>query len=194
MTSVLHKGVGLLTGSVLLLSLICQAQQPAVHLQPTNTVGPRTLEKPTETSVVRGYLEAWRTMDAAFSGNRPELLQDWFIGGAKDKLAAAVRGQQQNKLSSAYEDRSHNLQILFYSPEGLSIELVDDVEYEVEVRENGQSQGKQNVHASYVAILTPTETRWKVRVFQAISDAGEGRASDAKGADSVQGKVQGAGQ
>jgi len=169
-------------------------QEPAVHLQPTNTVGPRTLEKPTETSVVRGYLEAWRTMDAAFSGNRPELLQDWFIGGAKDKLAAAVRGQQQNKMSSAFRVRSHNLQILFYSPEGLSIELVDDVEYEVQVRENGQSQGSQNVHARYVAILTPTETRWKVRVFQAISNAGEGWTSDAKGADSVQGKVQGAGQ
>ena len=56
--------------------------------------------------------------------------------------------------------------MVFYSPEGLSIQLLDEVEYDVEVRKGDHSLGSEHVRARYVAVLSPTESQWKVRVFQ----------------------------
>jgi hypothetical protein len=57
--------------------------------------------------------------------------------------------------------------LVFYSPEGLSIQLLDTVEYDVQVLDHGKLQTTQHVRAHYVAVMTPTEVRWKVRIFQA---------------------------
>jgi hypothetical protein len=62
------------------------------------------------------------------------------------------------------------LQILFYSPEGLSIELADTVEYDVQVFDRDKSIGTEQVRTRYIVVLTPTETRWRVRIFQSQSE------------------------
>jgi hypothetical protein len=70
-------------------------------------------------------------------------------------------------MQTRYRDGAHDIQIVFYSPEGLSIQLVDTVEYDVQILDHEKIQATQHVRARYVAVLTPTEVQWKVRVFQA---------------------------
>jgi len=139
----------------------------AVRLAPTESVGPRPLEKQTETAVTRDYLQAWRSMSDALDQNRTDLLNQDFIGTAKEKLADTIREQANLGIHTRYRDGAHDLHLVFYSPEGLSIQLVDTVEYYMEVLDRDKVLAAQHVRARYVAVLTPTEIRWKVRVFQA---------------------------
>ncbi|MFY9559344.1 MAG: hypothetical protein WAQ52_03850 [Terriglobales bacterium] len=133
------------------------------------SVGPRSVEKQTQSSVVRDYLQAWQTLGSALSQNRTDLLDGYFVGIAKEKLADTIREQQSLGIQTTYRDQSHDLQVVFYSPEGLSIQLVDNVEYDVEVRDHGKTVGTQHARTRYVAVLTPTESKWKIRVFQSGS-------------------------
>jgi hypothetical protein len=73
-------------------------------------------------------------------------------------------------ISTRYLDQTHDLQIAFYSPEGLSIQLVDNVEYDVEVLDQGKVQGTQKMRGRYVVVMTPAEVRWRIRVFQGGPD------------------------
>ncbi len=70
-------------------------------------------------------------------------------------------------MQTRYRDTGHRVRLTFYSPEGMSLQLLDTVDYEVEIVDHGKVLSRQPVRARYVAVLTPTEVRWKVRVFQA---------------------------
>jgi hypothetical protein len=157
----------LIVCSVFAAIFVLGSDQPAVRVEPTDSVGPRALEKQTETGVIRDYLQAWRSLSAALEQNRAELLDPDFVGAAKDKLADTIREQAKLGIQTRYRDSAHDLQLVFYSPEGLSIQLVDTVEYDVQILDHQKVQTTQHVRARYVAVLTPTEVRWKVRIFQA---------------------------
>jgi len=131
-----------------------------------DSVGPRPIEKQTQASVVRDYLRAWETLNSVLRDNRPELLDEYFVGNAKEKLSDTIRQQQNLGIQTSYHNLSHDIQVVFYSPEGLSIEIVDNAGYEMELRDHGKIVGTQRVQARYVAVLTPTEAKWKVRVLQ----------------------------
>jgi hypothetical protein len=170
MTIVLATRKTLLAAVPVLASfLMSGAGQPAVRVAPMDSVGPRPVEKQTQSSVVRDYLQAWQTLGSALGGNRADLLDGYFVGVAKEKLADTIREQKNLGMETSYRDQSHDLQVVFYSPEGLSIQLLDNVEYDVEVRDHGKTVGTQHVRTRYVAVLTPTESKWKVRVFQSGS-------------------------
>jgi hypothetical protein len=143
------------------------ADQAAVRVEPADSVGPRALEKQTETAVIRDYLQAWSSLSNAFEQNRVDLLDRDFTGTAREKLAGTISEQAKLGIYTRYRDGAHDLQLVFYSPEGLSIQLVDTVEYDVQILDGEKAQTMQHVRARYVAVLTPTEVRWKVRVFQA---------------------------
>ena len=143
---------------------------PAVRVEPAGSVGPRPLEKQTETAVIRDYLQAWRSFSGAFEQNRVDLLDREFTGIAKEKLADTIREQAKLGIHTRYRDTAHDIRLVFYSPEGLSIQLVDTVEYDVQILDGQKVQTTQHVRARYVAVLTPTEVRWKVRIFQAESE------------------------
>lgn len=142
------------------------ANRPNVRVEPMDNVGPRPIEEQTRSSIVRDYLLAWKAASGAMAQNRVDLLDSAFTGQAKDKLTGTVRQQQRLDLQTTYEDTSHHIKVLFYSPEGLSIQLADDVEYDVHLRSHGQDLGTQHVQTRYIAVLTPTESKWKVRIFQ----------------------------
>lgn len=146
------------------------ADQPDVRVEPPNLSGPGHLQEQTAKAVIRDYLESWKIFSAAFEQNRPDLLDSDFVGSAKDKLTSAIHQQSSLGMTTYYRDRSHALQVLFYSPEGLSIELADNVEYDVDVLINNKLATVQEVHARYIVVLTPAELRWKVRVFQANAE------------------------
>ena len=106
-------------------------------------------------------------MGTALDKNDAGLLDQDFIGTARDKLAEGIQQQAALGIHARYQDKSHDIQIVFYSPEGLSIELTDDVQYDVQVLDHDKVQTTQQVRARYIVVLTPAEVRWRVRVFQA---------------------------
>ncbi|HET6216925.1 MAG TPA: hypothetical protein VFE27_07885 [Acidobacteriaceae bacterium] len=152
--------------SVVAATLPLRAEQPVVRVEPTNLQGPRVLNDQTKSTVIRNYLEAWQSVSAALQQNRADLLDRDFVGTAKDKLIDTIHDQVTMGISTRYLDQTHDLQIVFYSPEGLSIQLVDNVEYEVQVLDHGKLQTTQKARGRYVVVMTPAEVRWRVRVFQ----------------------------
>ncbi|HTZ58607.1 MAG TPA: hypothetical protein VMB49_10940 [Acidobacteriaceae bacterium] len=154
---------------ILLIAIPCAllAEEPAVRVEPANLQNSRPLQKQTETSVIRDYLESWRTLNAALEQNRPELLEKCFVGDALDKLTATVRQQNELGIRTRYQDRAHDLRVVFYSPEGMSIQLIDDAAYDDQVIAHGKLLGTQLVHRRYVVVMSPGEVRWRVRVLQA---------------------------
>jgi hypothetical protein len=140
--------------------------QPTVHVEPSDLQGPRQLEKQTANAAIRDYISAWQQMSSALDRNRAELLDRDFTGYAKDKLVDTIKAQSSAGIHSRYLDRSHNVKVLFYSPEGLSIELLDTVEYDLELFNHDKELGDQHFHTRYIVVLTPSEVRWRVRIFQ----------------------------
>ena len=157
----------LIAGSVFAAIFVFGSDQPAVRVEPTDSLGPRTLEKQTKGAVIRDYLQAWNSLSRAFEQNQGDILDADFVGVAKEKLEDTIREQARLGIQTRYRDGAHDIQLGFYSPEGLSLQLVDTVEYDVQIIDHEKVLTTQHVRARYVAVLTPTEVRWKVRVFQA---------------------------
>jgi len=146
------------------------AAQATVHVQPSHLEGPRQLADQTANAVIQDYVESWQTLHAALDQNRIDVLDRDFVGTAKDKLTETIQQQAKLGLRTSYQDRSHDVQIVFYSPEGLSIELTDNVEYDQQLLDHDKVVTTQHINARYTVVLTPSETRWRVRVFQAVTE------------------------
>jgi hypothetical protein len=147
-----------------------RAAEVTVRVEPMALQTTRPLPDQSRTAVIRDYLHAWQGFQAALEQNRPELLEADFVGTARDRLADTVHQQAQLGLRTRYQDRSHDLQILFYSPDGLSIELTDKVEYDVQIIDHDKLIATQRESARYLVVLAPSEVRWKVRVFQSTPE------------------------
>jgi hypothetical protein len=145
------------------------AAQPEVTVDTSQLKGPRPLEEQTKAAAIRDYLESWQGMSDAFQQNRADILDEYFVGTAKGKMANAIDEQAKTGVRTRYQDRSHHIQFLFYSPEGLSIELTDDVEYDVQVFDHEKAVSTVPASAHNIIVLTPSEVRWRVRVMQADS-------------------------
>jgi hypothetical protein len=143
------------------------ADQPSVTVTPPQLQGSRPVEKQTETAVVRDYLQSWKSLHAALDQNRPALLDAYFVGTAREKLANTIDEQTKLGIHTRYVERAHNLQIIFYSPEGLSLQMTDTVEYDEQVLDHDKVLATKPVKRRYLVVLTPAEVRWKVRIFQA---------------------------
>jgi hypothetical protein len=144
--------------------------QATVRVEPPNLREFRPMPEKTGKSAIRDYLQAWQSFGSALDQNRADLLEPDFVGTAKDKLAETIQQQATLGIRTRYQDRAHDIQIVFYSPEGLSIELTDKVVYDVEILDHGKIKTAQHVSTRYVIVLTPGESRWRVRVFQAIPE------------------------
>lgn len=143
------------------------AAQPTLRVEPANLDGPRQLQEQTAAGAVRDYMQAWQSLGAALNQNSAELLNADFVGTAKDKLTETIHAQASLGIRTEYQDRAHDVQIVFYSPEGLSIELIDTVDYDVQVFDHDKPEATQQVRQRYVVVMTPAEVRWRVRVMQA---------------------------
>jgi hypothetical protein len=141
--------------------------QATVRVEQASLQGPRPLPEQTGTAAIHDYLQSWQSLSAAFEQNRTDLLDPAFVGTARDKLAQTIQQQATLGISTRYQDRSHDLQIVFYSPDGMSIELIDKVEYDVQLLDHDKVKTTQRLTARYLIVVTPAEVRWRVRVFQA---------------------------
>ena len=156
-----------LAGCMLVVLAAAGFDGPSVRVETTDPSSPRELEPQTQQAVVHDYLLAWQTMSNALKSNQTGLLDAVFVGVAKEKLVDTIREQEKLGIQTHYVDRSHDLKFLFYSPEGLSIQLQDTVEYDLELTDHNKQVGTRHIRARYVAVLSPTEVRWKVRILQA---------------------------
>jgi hypothetical protein len=152
---------------VVMAALAQVSAQLTPRLENIDAVGPRPLEKQTADKVAHYYLEAWKDLQAAFAENRPAALDASFVGVAREKLGEAIRQQQALGIQTRYQDRGHDLKFVFYSSEGLSVQVLDTVDYDLQLLDHNQVVGTRHMHSRYVAVLTPTEVRWKIRIFQA---------------------------
>ena len=151
----------------LLMSATSLADEPTVKVEPAQLQGSRALEPQTQSSVVKDYLESWKSMQQALDQNDAARLDPDFIGDARDRLGETIASQARGGIHTRYEDKSHDLQIVFYSPEGLSIQMTDNVEYEEQVLDKDKVIASKTIHQRYLVVLTPSEVRWQVRIFQA---------------------------
>jgi hypothetical protein len=144
--------------------------QATVRVEQSSLQGPRALPPQTAAASIRDYLDSWKSLSSALEHNSAPLLDPSFVGTARDKLTETIQQQAALGIHTGYQDRSHDIRIVFYSPEGLSIELTDQVEYDVEVTNSQKVKTTQHVSARYLIVMTPAEVRWRVRVFQAVPE------------------------
>ena len=142
------------------------ADNPQVRIEPSHLQGPRPLEKQTEAAVIRDYLQAWASLRNAFAQNRGDLLDSSFVGDARGKLGETISERNRLGVTTRYQDRTHDIQIVFYSPDGLSIQLIDNVAYDMQMFEKEKIKTSETASERYVVVLTPSEVRWRVRILQ----------------------------
>jgi len=70
-------------------------------------------------------------------------------------------------IRTRYQDISHDILFVFYSPEGMSIEFTDVVKFNVQVFDHGRLISSKVENARYLVVMTPSEVRWSIRIFQA---------------------------
>jgi hypothetical protein len=156
--------------AVAMTSLSSGFAQVTVHVTPPDVNGTRALQEQTAAAAIRDYIEAWQSFKTALEQNRIDVLDRDFVGTEKEKLAETIQQQDAAGIRTRYQDRVHEIQIVFYSPDGLSLELTDNAEYDVQVLDNNKSVGTQRVKTRFIVVMTPAETRWRVRVFEAVNE------------------------
>lgn len=142
------------------------AQQPTVTIEPLSLQGTRPLQEQTESAVVRDYIQSWQSLNAAFDDNQPNLLDQNFVGTARNRFTQAINERAAMGIHTRYVDHTHDIRIVFYSPEGLSIQLIDTVSYDEQIFTENRTLTSQKVSTRYVVVLTPDEVRWRVRIMQ----------------------------
>jgi hypothetical protein len=157
----------LLLGCALALPGMLLAQEPTVKVEPPDLHGSRSLEPQTATAVVRDYLQAWQSLRSALDQNQASLLKTDFIGTAQSKLSETIADQAKAGIHTRYQDRAHDLQVIFYSPEGGSIQMTDNISYDEQVFGKDKVLATQSIQTRYLVVMTPSEGRWRVRILQA---------------------------
>jgi hypothetical protein len=156
----------IVSGAVPLAKRILADTKPAVHLD-FSKAAPREVEDTTQQAVVRDYTAAWKGLSTALAHNSLAPLNENFTGFALNKLTERVKEQQQNGLSTRIIDHGHQVEAVFYSPDGSAVELKDTASLETQVLDGGNIIHSDQAQVHYYAVLTGAEDRWKVRVLEA---------------------------
>ncbi|MCU1285211.1 MAG: hypothetical protein JWO13_1561 [Acidobacteriales bacterium] len=134
----------------------------------TTGAGPREVEETTQKAIERQYTAAWKNMTAALKDNRADLLDAAFVGSMRDQLARRIEQQKKSGTSTRYADGAHQVNVVFYSPEGTALELRDTTEIEQQTLDGSKVIHSEKVRQQYLVIFTLVEDRWKVRIMQAL--------------------------
>jgi hypothetical protein len=151
--------------ALMIAPLLYAADAPRVTLNADNA-GPHEMEDTTRTSIQNAYARAWQAMAEALNSNNSALIDRAFLGTARDNLVQRIADQKSLGMTTRLVDRGHKVDVLFYSPEGMSMQLHDTAQLEWQVLDGGKVVHSENVTRHYIVIMTPTEVTWKVRVLQ----------------------------
>ena len=134
----------------------------------TQKAGPREIEPLTARGILRDYRFAWTSMARALESNTLNPFEGPFSGDARQWLRQTVIGQQQSGLSRRYLDQTHQLEVVFYAPEGDVMELHDTAQYQLQIRDGDKTIHDEHVVVHYVVLMTPAADRWVIRQLQAV--------------------------
>ena len=154
--------------AVLYLRASASDEVPRVQFSAKN-IGPRAIEDLTSQHIPRDYALAWQTMEQALEENRPDLLDAYFTGFAKENLSKRVHSQISSGMHVRYQDRGHHLEGIFYAPAGDAMELHDRAQLDVQIYDGTKVIYDEPVDAQYIVLMTPGADRWLVRKLQAVN-------------------------
>jgi hypothetical protein len=149
--------------------VIADDSLPKVSLNADN-LGPRSIEDRTAEVVPRDYAYAWQTMAQALDQNRPELLDGYFAGLAKDNLSRLIADQKRSNVRVRYLDHGHKLEALFYSPAGDAMQLRDHARLDIDVMDGDKVIHSEQVNLQYIVLMTPGADRWLVRDLEIMPE------------------------
>lgn len=129
---------------------------------------PRQVEEGTVKAVTRDYAAAWKSLGEAVEQNRADLLNANFVGTARERFGALVESQAKNDLRQRYVDRGHKVQVIFYSADGSSMQVRDTAQIEIQLLDGSEVVHSEQATVKYLALLTPAENSWKVRVLESV--------------------------
>jgi hypothetical protein len=159
-----------LTLSLIALALTLHAADSSdtqVNLN-VSKAGPRQVEELTERGVLRDYRLAWTSLTQALATNALDPLEGPFAGEAKRTLRQTVVSQQHSGLSTHYVGQNHQVEAVFYAPEGDVMELHDTAQYQLQVSDAGKVIHDERVTVHYVVLMTPGADHWVIRQLQAV--------------------------
>jgi len=134
----------------------------------TSAAEPREVEDSTAQAVQRDYSQAWAAMARAMDQNNASLLDANFAGTAREKLGRALNAQEVNGLHRRIIDHGHSVRVTFYSLDGSAMQVEDTAQLETEYYDGGKLlKSEQGTH-HFLAVLTPAENTWRVRILEAI--------------------------
>jgi hypothetical protein len=142
---------------------------PRVTLN-AETIGPRRIEQKTGETVARDYAQAWQDLADSLETNRTELLNDHFIGGAKQRLSQRISEQQKSGLRIRYVDHGHQVKAVFYSPDGGEMQLVDLAQVDVQVFDGQKIIYTAATTSKYLVLMTPGADHWYVRSLETVPE------------------------
>jgi len=155
------------------LTVVCaeayKAEAPNVQINAA-TSSSAEMQETTKQSIARAYASAWQSLVRSLSENRADVIDSAFIGAARDQFVEAVQQQNAHGLRRRYVDYGHKVDVLSYSPEGGSVQLRDRADLEVQLLDGDSVIYRERQTLNYIALLTPTEVTWKVRLLQAVPD------------------------
>jgi hypothetical protein len=156
--------------SILLLSASALAADglPTVTLN-ADQIGPRApIEELTGRNITRDYAHAWQSLALALDENRPQLLEGYIVGFAKDNLARRIAEQRKTGLRVVTIDHGHKLVAGFYAPNGDAMQLHDTAQLEIQVFDGEKMIQQETVAAHYLVLMTPAADRWVVRLLEEV--------------------------
>ena len=163
----LALGLMLLLGIASLpLHVFAATPAPTIKIDASGAA-PRQVEDSTVQAIERDYGAAWKSLAQAVDENRPELLGG-FVGAAKEQAAQLIASQKKNGLHQRYVDHGHKAQVAFYSVDGSSILMHDTAQLEIQQLDGSNVVHSEQVTVHYLALLTPAENSWKVRVLESV--------------------------
>jgi len=165
-----HKLLGWLAVAIAVAApmLLAAAESGFAVVLDASQAQPRRVEETTVASIQRDYGNAWRAMAAAMEENRAGLLDNEFVGLAKEKLSKAITEQNQSGLKRRYIDRGHQLKVVFYSPDGSAMELHDTARLEIQLLDGDKVVHREEGTFHYLALMTPAQNSWKVRLLESV--------------------------
>jgi hypothetical protein len=166
--SVLRRIAGVLSMGLLLYAYARASDGSPRVVLVGSTAGPRVLEPVTGQALVRAYSHAWESLARAFDQSSEEGVGDYFVGPAKDNIVAALASQRKTGLRAQYRNQVHQVEIVFYAPEGDVLELRDTAEYDLQLADRETPIHDEHLLMRYLVLMTPSADRWVVRQIQAV--------------------------
>jgi hypothetical protein len=155
---------------VVLCALAAPADAPEVAVQlDISKAGPRKIEAQTEGRILADYRLAWADIAQGLNTNDPGPFAVGFVGAAKKSLDARVADQRRSGVTTQYSSQTHQLQAVFYAPEGDLIELHDTAELDMQLRAGGKVIHEDHGVHRYVVLMTPGADRWVIRELTEVA-------------------------